>query len=370
MYTASLARAVPQSAAPPVYEELGPLTMAGGGGLSWSEIHNQEEEATVTVHPENLTPDIKAALRSLFDGDPANVPWLELWITRHLIPVHRGRIILPNWTQTEMGLLLTLNSRGPLYELRSMWVRILLDYRGGLIEDQHQIVVDLIDQWQNLAFGNLGIDTSAVTASGVDREIHYDPAEEHNVHQRVLELATRINGFDVWVELETGPEARVLNLGTRGADLTDTVVLDRRGLADTGLAVSLTAGDLASEAFGASHDPAGTLASTFSDTALRAAIGRRGIAGTFAGISVQATLDDYTEAMQVTRALPMITPQPQLIPVAGADEVAFGAGDIVQFVPDLGIDEGDERVVLNRRVLAKRVTVGDNGNVAIGVEYF
>jgi hypothetical protein len=247
-----------------------------------------------------------------------------------------------------------------------MWVRTLLTYTTT---DQYTIVTDLIDQWQDLDYGNLGIDTSGVGTSGQTRAATYDPIEEHNVYKRVEELAERINGFDFWITLETGPENRVLNLGTRGADLTDSVVSDRRGLANTSLSLSFAADDLASEAFGMAHPETGTLTDEFSDTNLREAIGRRGVSATFDNVSVQATLDTYTQRLQESRGMPLLTPQAQLIPVAGADELDFGAGDIVQFVPRLGIDTTEEAVVVNRRVSAKRVTVGDDGNVSIGVEF-
>lgn len=371
-YTASLARVTPQQSAPPTYEELGPLDIAGGGGLSWSESHNREEEGTVVVHPEALPASLKTILRQLFTADPANIPWLELWITGStspaaVRPVHRGRVIMPQFVQSPDGLTLVLHSRGPLYETRSMWVTTRLAYTAT---DQFAIVADLIDQWQDQDYGHLGIDTSSVGTSGQTRQIVYDPIEEHNVYTRIEELAARINGFDYWVDLATGPEARVLTLGTRGTDLTDTVVLDRRGLVNTGLAVSLTADDLASEAFGVSSPTTGPLSSTFGNASLRQAIGRRGVSSSFHNVEVQATLDDYTEQLQTTRSLPLITPQPELIPVSGADEVSFGAGDIVQFVPSLGIDTAAERIVLNRRVMTKRVVVGDDGNVTIGVEFF
>lgn len=364
-YTATLVRASPNQSTPPDFEELGPME----GGLSWSDILSREREATATCLPESLAPNIKATLRDIFDPDPANIPWLELWITRDTIPVFRGPCIMPNWTHSGDQQTLTFNARGPLYYLRSMWVRTLLDYRDALAEDQHLIIQALIDQWQALDYGNLGIDTTQVIASGVDREILYDPAEEHNVYQRVIELSERINGFDLWVDLTTGPEERVLQLGTRGTDLTDTVVLDRRGLDQTSLAASMTADDLASDAFGAAHPETGSLTSEFADTDLRAAIGRRGVAATFDGVSEQATLDDYTEELQTTRRVPLVTPGATLIPVSGADVLDFGAGDTVQFVPSLGIETPEEPVVLTRRVLAKRITVDEAGNESIGVEF-
>lgn len=367
-YTVSLAEVTPVISAAPTYAELGPLDIAGGGGLSWSEIHNAEEEGTVSVSPEALPPSIKTTLRQLFSDDPGDIPWLEIWITKDTTPVHRGRIVSAQFQQNDSGLVLTLHSRGPLYELRSMFVRTPTTFTGV---DQHTIVTDLIDTWQAEDYGHLGIDTSGVSASGQTRTITYDPLELPNVYEKVSELADRINGFDWWIDLETGPENRVLNLGTRGTDLTGTVVLDRRGLVDTGLALSFAAEDLASEGYGVGQPKEGDpFDSEFSNTSLRQSFGRRGVGATFNDVELQATADDYTEELQTSRSLPLVTPQPQLIPVAGADEMDFGAGDTVQFVPRLGIDSDTDIVVLSRRVMAKRVSVGDDGNVSMGVEFF
>jgi hypothetical protein len=289
------------------------------------------------------------AVAEALDNDD-DVPHLELFIHRDDVRVHRGPIV--GLTINGLGESWTFHSRGPLYWLHYMYVLAATTHSTV---DQFTIAAGLIDQWQSEDYGDFGLDTSGVGTSGTTRDRTYDEGDD--VYQRLIELAEVADGFDVWVDMDDLD----VHFGTKGSDLTGSVVLDRRGLVDAGLSISFAAGDLASQALGLNTDEI-PLTSTHENTTLRNSFGKTGVVGAFDKVTVQATLDDHAQALQEARTRPLVSPQPRLFPVSGAGVLDFTTGDTVQFAPRIGVD-----LVLERRVQRKTVSVGDDGSEEIGV---
>lgn len=350
-YNVSVVHRSPNQLTAPTLTELGPVYASG---LSWGEELSREGEATATTTPETLSEDITDQIVEALDND-SDVPGLELWIRRGSTLVFQGPLVGLQVQGEDVSW--SLVARGPLYYLRYMFLResATLEFDGV---DQHTIAETLIDDWQSLDYGNYGLDLSQITASGTTRDRTY--AAGDNVYQRVTELGAVDGGFDIWVNAD-----REVMLGTKGSDLTGSVVLDRRGITDAGLAVSFAAGDLASEAYGRNTDDESPLSSEQSDTTLRQSFGRSGVAGSFDGVTAQSTMDDHAQALLDSRTRPLVSPTPQLIPVDGAGVDDFGTGDTVVFAPRIGISG----LSLERRVLKKSVTVSDDGTESIGVEF-
>lgn len=345
-YSISIASVTPNQSTAPTYTELGPVVASG---LSWMTELSREGSATASCDPSTLDDSILDAVAEALDDD-SDVPWLELWIHRDDTRVHRGPIVGLSVSGT--GETWTFNSRGPLYGLRYMYVLAEVVHSG---DDQHDIAVGLIDQFQDEDYGHRGIDTTQVTASGTTRDRTYPIGDP--VFERLIELAEVTNGFDVWLDdLE-------LNLGSKGSDLTETVVLDRRGIVDAGLSISFAAGDLASEALALNTDE-DPLTSTSEDTTLRNSFGKTGVVGSFDGVTQQGTLDDHASGLQAARSRPFISPQPKLLPVSGAGVLDFSTGDTIEFSPRIGVD-----LTLERRVQVKSVSVSDVGEEEIGVQF-
>lgn len=356
-YTVSIAHRVPQSSGEPTLTELGPVVASG---ISWTEELTRDGEASASTTPDSLPAEIiDKVVEWVTDVDVSDgsavtgFPGLELWIHRGSSRVFQGPIIglqiagePATWTFRAAGL---------LYYLRYM---ILLP--GSTLAfsgvDQHTIAKTLVDDWQDLSYGHFGLDTSAITESGVNRDRTYVAGDR--VYQRLIELAEVDNGFEVWTT-----EDREIMLGTKGTDLTGSVVLDRRGITNPSLAISVAEGDIASEVYASNTDGTAPLTSTKAATAVRESFGRVGISASFDGVTVQGTLDDHAQSLLDARGRPLVVPQPELIPVTGAGVEDFGVGDTIQFVPRIGVDG----VVLERRVLRRRVAVDDDGNETISV---
>lgn len=347
-YSVSITHRSPNTSAAPTLTELGPVVASD---LSWSEELTREGAASASTVPETLDQDIIDSITEILNNDDT-VDGLELWIYRGATLVFQGPIV---GIQVQQDGTWTFVARGLLYYLRYFFLREVATLAFSGV-DQHLIGQTLVDDWQSLDHGNFGIDTSGISTSGTTRDRTYTAGD--NVYQRLIELAEVDGGFDVWFS------DRQLMFGTKGTDLTGSVVLDRRGISNSGIAVSLAAGDLASEAYGTNTDES-PLTSELSNTALRESFGRAGISASFDGVTVQATLDDHTQALLDARTRPFVSASPELIPVDGAGVTDFDTGDTVAFGPRIGIPD----VVLERRVLKKSVSVGDDGNESINVEF-
>lgn len=347
-YNVSLVQRVPTQLTVPGFITVGPVIASG---LMWSTELGREGAASVVCNPATLEENvINLFLDTLNDNDA--VPGLELWIHRDSDLVHRGPII--GWTVSGTGEQWALRSAGPLYYLRYMYVLAATTHSGV---DQFSIGSALINQWQDADWGHFGLDTSGIGLSGVSRTKEYSVGDA--VFSSLVELAEAKNGFDVWVDLTN----MSVNFGTKGSDKSNSVILDRRGISDAGMAVSLAAGDLASEGRAVNTDDAAPLSSVHTNTTLQGSFGKTGIVSALSDVVEQTFLDDHAQSLQEARTRPLIAPDARLIPVSGAGVLDFDTGDLIEFVPRIGI----ENVVLTRSVQRKEVTVSDDGSEEIGV---
>lgn len=350
MYRVTIAARTPAQSAAPTLTEVGPVIDARG--LKWETALNAAGTVTVTCDPRTLPADVKSRFLNL-----AAYP-CELWLYRNGTKVHAGPVIgLAGGTPD-----LTITAPGLLYYTRYMAVAADHVFTAT---DQWTIARTLIAQWQALDYGDFGLDVSAVTLSGVTRDRTYlGTVEEHLVGQRLAELAAVLDGFDFWID----PVTRALNLAAaRGSDLSATVILDARGITKAGSFYGVAAGDIASEAAGRTYDRAtdAVLTSTAVNTALRATFGRCAVSGTWDGITDQQTLDDHTGALLTTRAVPLFTVDPALQPVSGAAVGDYDVGDTVTWDDDDGIGRRTEA----RRVARRTVTVTDDGDEEVAVDF-
>jgi hypothetical protein len=353
-YGAALVRRTPQESGPPILEE---VTMLAADGLNWSSELNREGQASVTVAPQSIEAPGKQLLLEVCSDD-FDTPGMELWIHRGNSLVFAGPIVAVQPTATSGDQKVVLHARGLVYYLRGMWVKYA-NITGTL--DQADVVAALIDQWQDEEYGNFGLDTSSIVSAGVNRQVNYRTDQQHNVLERISQLSARVNGFDFWIEPGT---REVMVEASRGVDRTGSVVFDRRNIESAQDHVSLTAGDLASEAFGINGTNP-VLVAEESDVPLRESWGRWGVAATFSSTVTQGGLNNQTARLLADVSSPMLVPaSTSLIPVQGASATDFDPGDLVEYTFDHGFGE----ISVTRRVLAKRISVSEDGHESIGVE--
>lgn len=340
----------PQASGPPLLEEIGPIVapsitwkreIAAAGGLSFS------------CSPDTLAEDVRQRLRDPL-GKPTEValyrdgqPWMRAFVAGYQM-------------QGEGQQTLSVTAPGLLDYLRYMWIVSDLSFSGV---EQTAIAKQLVDQWQSLSYGHYGIDTSAITPSGVLRDRIYKAAEQHQVHQRLLELGAVDNGFDVDVDPAT--RQLVLAYPKLGADLSSSVFLDGRNITDPGVVVSVAPGDVASEAFGVGGDGTTAITATAFNASVRSTWGRAGVSQSFDGVTIQSTLDGHTQALLDARGKALFTPGPGLHPVRDAEVGAFDIGDVVTYEYDagLGVQSGAYRVA------ALEVTVDQDGLESMAVSF-
>lgn len=342
-----------QSAAAPTLTEVGPIVAPS---ITWTRRLNDPGTLAFSVNTDRQSSDVRSRLLDLRDAPT------EVWLYRDGTLIFQSAIFTYQIQGTGgPGHTLSATCPGVLAYLGYMHVVSDLTYTGV---DQFTIAAGLIDQWQDLTYGNFGIDLSTVGTSGVTRDREYKAVERHNVLQRVQELGRVINGFDV--DLDHATRKLVLSYPSQGSDLSGSVFLDARNISDAGVSVSVAPGDIASEAYGIGTGPEQEpITSTQANTALRAAFGRTGVTETFDGVSVQATLDGHTEALLDARAEQVFTPAAGLIPMEDADVGSFDVGDTVTYRYDsgLGLMEGAFRVA------ELQVSVDQNGSESMAVSF-
>jgi hypothetical protein len=338
----------------PSFIELGPLL--GWSGLSWEEAINGEAAATVTVDPHAQTPAVAERLADLVDA-------AELWIWRNDQMVFAGPIIGLQPQAAEAGLVATLHVRSLWHYPRRWWIApdTTLVHTGF---DQFDIVRSLIDYHQTLSYGHFGLTVSA-EESGVPRDRTYIGAENHNIGQRIEELAAIADGFDFTID----PLTRTLRLGhpRLGVDLSGTVTLDRRNIVDPGAFMSVGPDDLASEAHAVSPQDLDVppLVVSLNNQDVLERFGRVGTFGSYSDVVHQATLDAHAERLLDDRDQMFYLPGPELVPVSGADVDDFAAGDTIEMAYDYGFAD----LVTHRQVRRRRVTVSDLGDETMSIEF-
>lgn len=281
----------------------------------------------------------------------------EVWLYRDGVIIAAGAI---GGYQIQ-GATLNVTAPGLLSYLAYMYVTSDLTYSGV---DQTLIGQALVDHWQGQSYGDFGIDTSSIAASGVTRDRTYLAAEQHQIGQRLNELGAAADGFDV--DIDPATRELLLTSPQQGSDLTASVVLDGRNITDAGVVVSVAPGDVASEAFGLGGSASDArLTSAQDNTTVRASFGRTGVFGSFDGVTQQATLDEHTQSLLDARSTPLFVPGPGLIPVADVDVGSIDIGDTVTYEYDagIGLQSGDFRIS------ELQTTVSEDGRETMAVRF-
>ena len=345
-YTVVAVSRTPAELAGPTLTELGPLPAA----ISYTDSLYEASEGTFSMDVNALGSDIKDALRDL-TAEP-----LEVWLYRDSTIVFAGPVV----GGEIMDGTLTLSCRGLEYYTAYMLVTTDTTYTGI---DQHLIAEDLVDDWQALDYGDFGIETTTVAASGTTRDFFVPGANEPRlVYELLYELGAVDNGFDWYID----PDTRELTLGNRGDDLSASVFLER-GVQSGNIGFAVGPGLVASEVY-ATGTNAGldtALTTTKSNATLRASFGRSGFAITADGADTAGLLSDAAQKALDNRAAGLFVPGPGLVPVAGAGVDDFGVGDTITYTFDAGLGQQTGAYRIARRT----VTVGSEGQEAITVEF-
>ena len=332
---------VPQPSGPPTFITVDPIQWKG---LSWIDELSKPQTLNASCSINSLTESVIQRLRAMQD-----LP-TELWLYRDGQVIFAGPWVGWNIQQETI----TFQATGLLGYLKYMTVTSDLVFKQV---DQFAIVKGLVDHWQNQSYGNFGIDTSQISASGVLRDATYKQKELHNILQRVTELGLRVNGFDI----EVDPTTREMNLwypqqGTDRSSGEDAIVFDSLSVTSTNVACSAAAGDVASDAYGTGTGTQDPAYASYSDPELLVKFGRTSVTQTFDGVSDQNTLNDYVKSLQNARDIALLIPGPGVRTVANADVSAYRVGDTVsyQLHARLGIDG-------NFRLRKRTVTVSQAG---------
>jgi hypothetical protein len=347
------------SAYPPVFTEIGPLS--GWYGLTWQDHLDQNGECQVTVSGASYTPEVRAWLRHQYNT------LTEIRVTHDGILRWAGPVTGISAQQTGSG--------AYAFQFRAAGLFI---YLSGLLiapgkqrvftgVDQHTIAKTLIDQAQSLPWHNFGVDTSSITASGVVRDREYNPWAP--IGETVRQLSKVDDGFDVWVTPDrvvhcAHPEA--------GEDQRDQIIFDNRNTTNIAYTLGMGWGDYLSAAVVLGDVPEGSASGTLqpavevtSPTVL-SRIGYRG----FVSNASDKTSNAATLTAVATRAL------------APRDEPALIASPALLFgeIPPYELDLGDrftlewdppgldEPFVVTPRVIARRFSVAESGDLTMTVE--
>jgi hypothetical protein len=310
---------IPQQSGPPTFIQIDPISF---DGLSYTQTLNKPSLLNVGCQLSSLTDPIVQRLQNL------STQGTELWLYRN------GRLVFagPWITGQIQNNSLTINAKG--LEAYFDMMAVVTDLTFKQI-DQFLIGKALVDQWQNLTFGHFGIDTSGITASGVLRDATYLKTELDYVGTMLYNLSQLQNGFDYWVD----PTTRQLNMSypLRGLDRSSgegAIVFDARNVTNTNLLVSVAPQDVASDAYGTGTSTGatnGTIYSSAFNTQLQATYGRSAIMQNFNGVSVQATLDQYTQALVNARDDVLWVPGPDALVTPDSDLSMYDVGDTVSY---------------------------------------
>ena len=343
-YKVSVASRTPATSTAPTITEIDEL--APTGAISYADLLSGDGDASIQVEPDKIPSNIASRFKDLL-ATPC-----ELNIYRDSVKTWVGGIL----SCQLQGSSLVINARGLLYYLRYMTLEADLIYASAT--DQYTIGAGLVDAYQDLDFGNYGIDTSGIGTHGTTRIRSYPFVENQNVHDRLLQLAEVKNGFDVHVDSAT----RDLTFSDpRGTDKTASVYIDQSNIINPNVFWSVAVDDVASDAIavGTPTDAAPVIG-TKSNTAVRTAWGRATVFTTAENVSEQATVDDQAQRLIDERGDQLLVPGPSSYSSDDVSPATFGPGDTISYAIDIG---QIGQIFVERRVRTKRVTV-----VTAGVE--
>lgn len=350
--SASIVARVPASSGPPALVEVDRLVF---DELTYIDELNRPGSATLGCPIQSLSSAAKERLAALHTFPS------EVWVYRGSTLAWAGEL----QTLALQGQVVNLGCAGLLGYTFRMGVTSTLTFSA---DDQFAIAAGLVDHWQNLAYGNYGIDTSSVGTSGVVRDREYLRDELHNIGTRLAELGAVNNGFDMHVNAAT--RALVLSSPTRGTDLSGSVFFDERNIDSAGVALSVTPEDLVTDVSvtGTRETATGENSVTYADranTGLRATYGRSWSGQNFQNVTVAETVEGHGDAYLDARSTTLFQPGVSLVPRVGADVGDFGPGDLVSYSYDAGLG----RQSGTYRISKVMVSVDSDGKQRIGVEF-
>ena len=345
-WEATIVAVTPNSSSAPTFSELCPIP--------WTSLTVLDElagagQATIGCEVDKLDPIGKARLRDL-TATPC-----ELWIRRNTSPTAYTQVFAGPITGCQLqNRTLTITAPGLLSYPR-WWLRDT-DYSGDGL-DIATIVKNLIDQWQAQAFGNMGLDTSVITATGVTvSSFPVAALDGKYIDQLITELGQRTAGFDLTVDPAT--RRVILNSPRKGINRTSTVILDQRSITNANLAWSIAPGQIGSEVFATGSSSTGpTLQSIRSNTTLRSQFGRSYVTRQFTNIADQTALDDAAQRAVTDMGTQPVTIATDVLPVAGFGYGDFATGDLILFDYDAGL--GRQTFTMRVASIETTVTGGD-----------
>ena len=350
-YKISISSRVPNAATPHTITEIGELSPLGN--ITYSNVLNAEGAASLSVEPEKVPVDIAARFKDLKETP------CELSVIRDDTRIWNG-ILLSCQLQ---GSTLSLNARGLLYYLRYMTLEADLIFATAT--DQYTIGKGLVNAYQDLSFGDYGIDTSGIGTSGVTRVRRYIYTEGHNVFERLQQLAEIDSGFDFWVDHDD----RDLNFAaSRGSDKTLKVYADQSNVLNPNVFWSVAEDNVASDAIavGTVDDPtSGVAIGTKSNTDLRSKFGRVTVFVSADGVSTQATIDDHAQRVLDSRDGQILIPGPSVLPLTDVLPTDFGPGDTISYSINVGTLG---QIFVAQRVRSQRVTINELGVESMELE--
>lgn len=334
-YEATFVARIPQQADSPQFVELGHLKHTG---LTWVD-DLAVGRLDVACKIPSLPDEIKARLLEL-DRTPN-----ELWLHRDGERVFAG----PITSYQVQKQTVTMYAPGLLAYLQMM---LWADAYTATDGDQALIVRDLLDQYQAFDYGDFGLDTTGLTATGVTRDLNLLATEPRTLDSIVREMGNRDNGFDLSVDYSS--RKIMMHTPQRGTDLTDVRIVDRRNLTEAQLAISVAPGVFAPRVVATSSSPTGgALAATAVDAAAEARFGRVMLAASFSNIERQATLDDHATKLVATMGSPAFVVTPTIVPIPDLEVGDVGPGDTITYDYDIGFGAQ----TFERRIKSVSVTV-------------
>jgi hypothetical protein len=307
---------IPQANTAPFLFEIDPIDF---DSLQWVDELNQPQQLDVQCLVSKMTLPVRQRLQNLAELAT------ELWLYRDGIHVFAGPLV--GWEAQDSDRL-TLHARGLLFYLRWMVVDEDLTFTG---DDMFTIAASLIDQWQDLEFGNFGIETGNVGLSGATADSAYVKTEFPFVLPALEELSKSGDGFD----FEVDPASRNLRLWypKAGVDRSvgdDAIVFDASNIESRTVKCSAGPDDLASAALVTSTDTEqGTLFSAYISEDLLVTFGRSAIAQNLDKVTDITLLDQAAEQLSNSRRVALLVPGPTTRVTADTDLSRYQVGDTV-----------------------------------------
>lgn len=316
----------PNQSAGPTLTVLGPIVAPN---ISWSRNLDRFDELRFGCVASRLVSDIKVRLRDSLFLNPIEVRLYEGQPSDATL-----RFAGPVVGYQDQGGSLSFYCSDVGWYTTKMAVHADVTFTT---EDRADIAAGLVDQWQVLDYGDYGIDTSTVTATGEVETRTYVAAERSFVSDRLSDL-----DCDVW--FTAGREMHTAL--TRGSDLSTgvgAVILDGRNIKDQSTSVSIAQSGSDAYGIGTGDTP---ITSLQHDATAREAFGRSAVMETFDGVTQQATLDAHAVRLRDRHNRQWFQPGAGLRPVADVDVDSFEPGDTVlyQFDAGLGSHSGAYRV--------------------------